>query len=90
MEDLSIEVKKLQGAVQTLVKQYKHLQKENQLLKTENEVFKKNLLQNETLLQKQTVQNLALLHNDDEKKILQEKIDCYLKDIEKCLSLLNA
>jgi cell division septum initiation protein DivIVA len=93
MEDLNTEIKRLQEMLHVLIKRYKQLQKENEHLKKQNEEFKKHLLQKDILVQdaqqKSTAVNIASLHNNDEKKILQHRIDLYLKDIEKCLSLLN-
>ena len=94
MENLDIQIKKLQETINVLLKRYKQAQKENEHLKSLNEELSRNIKQKEALFQKeqqkQTAENLVLLHNDDEKKNLQQKIDLYLKDIEKCLSLLNA
>ena len=94
MEDLNIEIKKLQEMLHGLVKHYKQLQKENEHLKNQNEEFKKHLLQKDMLIQdaqqKSVALNIATLQNSDERKFLQHRIDLYLKDIEKCLSLLNA
>ena len=93
MEDLNIEIKRLQEMLHVLVKRYKQLQKENEHLKNQNEEFKKQLLQKNILIQdvqeKSTAANIASLQNGDEKKLLKHRIDLYLKDIEKCLSLLN-
>ncbi len=94
MEDLDVQIKKLQETISVLLKRYKQVQKENKQFKNLNEQLNKYLKQQEILLQKeqqkQTAVNLVLLHSDDEKKILQQKINFYLKDIDKCLSLLNA
>lgn len=93
MEDLNTQIKKLHETVYTLLKRYKQLQKENDSLKTLNEEYKKHLLDKDTFIkdaeQKSAAANLVSLYNDEEKKILQQKIDGYLKDIQKCLSLLN-
>ena len=93
MEDLNTEIKRLQEMLHVLIKRYKQLQKENEHLKNQNEGFKTHLLQKDALIQdaqqKSAAINIASLHNIDEKKVLQHKIDLYLKDIEKCLSLLN-
>lgn len=93
MDDLNTEIKKLQEMLHVLVKRYKQLQKESENLKQQNEEFKRHLLQKDILVQdaqqKSAAINIASLHNSDEKKILQHRIDSYLKDIEKCLSLLN-
>jgi chromosome segregation ATPase len=93
MEDLNAEIKKLQEMLHVLVKRYKQLQKENDNLKNQNEEFKKHLLQKDMLIQdayqKSATVNIATLQNGDERKTLQHRIDLYLKDIERCLSLLN-
>lgn len=93
MEDLNAEIKKLQEVLTSLVKRYKQLQKENEHLKNQTEELKKILLQKDIIIldaqQKFAAANIALLYNDEEKKMLQQRIDLYLKDIEKCLSLLN-
>jgi len=94
MEDLHVEIKKLQEMLYVLIKRYKQLQKENDHLQNQNEEFKKHLLQKDMLIQdaqqKSAAVNIATLQNGDERKVLQYRIDLYLKDIEKCLSLLNA
>ena len=93
MEDLNAEIKKLQEMLHALIKRYKQLQKENEHLKSQNEEFKKHLLQKDMLIQdaqqKSAAVNIATLQNEEERKILKHRIDLYLKDIEKCLSLLN-
>lgn len=94
MEDLNAQIKNTQEVIHVLIKQYKHLVKENEHLKNRNEALNKSLEQKDILLQtehhKKATENLALLYNDEEKKNLQQKIDFYLKDVEKCLSFLNA
>lgn len=94
MEDLNAQIKKLQETIQVLIKRYKQLQKENERLQSEQEILEKKVLQKDALIEtiqdKSTAANLASLYSVSEKKILQQKIDFYLKNIEKCLSLLNA
>jgi hypothetical protein len=93
MEELNAEIKKLHEMLHVLIKRYKQLQKENEHLTNQNEEFRRHLIQKDVLIQdaqqKSAAINIASLHNSDEKKILQQKIDLYLKDIEKCLSLFN-
>ena len=76
-----------------LIKRYKQLQKESEHLKKQNEELKKHLLQKDILVQdaqqKSAAINIASLYTNDEKRILQHRIGLYIKDIEKCLSLLN-
>lgn len=94
MEDLDVQIKKLNEATQQMLRRYKQLQKENEGLKTQIENLNQQLLAKDDLIfsneQKTTAENVAVLYDEDEKKYLQQKIDVYLKDIEKCLSLLNA
>lgn len=94
MEDLNADIKKLHETILVLLKQHKQLQKENEHLKTFINNLQDQLKQNDVLLQnrqqKQVVENLVSLQNAEEKVLLQKRIDFYLKDIETCLSLLNA
>jgi hypothetical protein len=94
MEDLSADIKKLQETVQLLLKRYKQTQRENEDLKNEIEGLQKQLSEKNLLIEnvqeKSAAENIALLYNNEEKKALKQKIDFYLKDIEKCFSLLNA
>jgi len=94
MEDLSADIKTLQETVQLLLKRYRQLQRENEDLKNEIEGLQKQLSEKNHLIEnvqeKTAAENIALLYNNEEKKALKQKIDFYLKDIEKCFSLLNA
>ncbi len=94
MEDLSTDIKKLHESLQLLLKQYKQLLKENEVLKSNINELQKQSAQKDVLIQnaqeKTIAANVANLYTAEEKKALQQKIDFYLKDIEKCFSLLNA
>lgn len=94
MEDLFASVKELQLALQVLLKKFNGLKKENEQFKKENEEMNRLLLEKARILnlteEKIAVNNLNNVYNENEKQILQTKIDAYLKDIEKCLALLNA
>ena len=93
MDDLYTNIKELQETVQTLLKEYADAKKENEHLKQQIIHVKKELTEKEKsieLLQQKFVSNhIAELYDAEDKKILKAKIDVYLKDIEKCLSLLN-
>jgi len=88
------QLKILQQKVQQLVKQYLVLQKENISLKKEIE---KNVSQStekkhqiEKLQQQLDTRNLGTqVWQEEDKKLLQKRIDGYLKEIDKCLQLLN-
>ncbi|MDE3251618.1 MAG: hypothetical protein KGO92_02355 [Bacteroidota bacterium] len=94
MVDLSIQIKSIQDKVQQLLKQQTLLQKENQRLKKEQE---KLIVQNEEkqaqiLALQQQLDALKLGSgslNETEKHALGKRIDVYLKEIDKCLALLN-
>lgn len=94
MEDINEQIKKLQDALHILLKQHKQQKKENELLKIEIESLKKNLMEKNNFIenteQKTAAENIVLHQSYYDKKQLQQKIDIYLKDIEHCLSLLNA
>ena len=94
MEELHASFKNLQLAVQALLKKTSALKKENEQLKKENQSINALLLEREKLIssteEKIITNNISNLYTDDDKQALQSKIDIYLKDIEKCLALLNA
>jgi hypothetical protein len=94
MEDLHTIFKDLQLALQTLLKKYNSLKKENEHLKKLNEEIIKELSEKNKLIntaeEKMATNNINELYGSEEKELLQSKIDIYLKDIEKCLALLNA
>jgi hypothetical protein len=84
----------LHQKVNQLVKQFVALQKENISLKKELE--KKNLLMEgknddaERLQQQLDSLNLGSnVWNEEDKKQLQKRVNDYLKEIDKCLQLLN-
>ena len=95
MEELEAYLKKLKDRIQVLLKEYTHLQKENRLLKNKIEDQKITISACEKkinqLEQKIDTGKLGLQTLGEEDKIkLKERIDYYLSDIEKCLSLLNS
>jgi hypothetical protein len=94
MEDLHVALKDLQLSLQTLLKKYNYLKKENEQLKKSNEALNKMLAEKEKLInvaeEKIATTNINTIFDPKEKQLLQLKIDAYLKDIEKCLALLNA
>lgn len=84
----------IQQKLQTLLKKHEALQKENDALKTELNKLRSNTASQteeiQKLKQQLTVKNLQNGNwSDDEKKELEQKINSYLKEIDKCLNLLN-
>lgn len=94
MVDLSSQIKSIQDKLQQLLKQQALLQKDNQRLQKELE--KANMLNEgkqgliQTLQQQVDVVKLGSGNLDEaEKNALGKRIDVYLKEIDKCLALLN-
>ncbi|MEO7532041.1 MAG: hypothetical protein ABIS69_11535 [Sediminibacterium sp.] len=94
MLDLDLQIKNIQDKLQQLLRQQAVLQKENQKLKKDLEKAMLESDQKEQSLQaiRQQVDVLKLgSGNLDtvEKNALGKRIDGYLKEIDKCLALLN-
>ena len=93
MDDLFVNIKELQETVQTLLKEYADVKKENEQLKQQIIYVKQEAAEKEksieSMQQKFVSNQIAGLYDTEDRKILKAKIDVYLKDIEKCLSLLN-
>jgi ABC-type iron transport system FetAB ATPase subunit len=94
MVDLDLQIKSIQDKLQQLLRQQAVLQKENQRLKKELEKAtglneeKQALVQ--ALQQQADVLKLGSGTMDEaEKNALGKRIDVYLKEIDKCLALLN-
>ncbi len=94
MVDLSEQIKSIQDKLQQLLKQQALLQKDNQRLQKELEKAnslnegKQGLIQ--ALQQQVDVVKLGSGNLDEaEKNALSKRIDMYLKEIDKCLALLN-
>ncbi|MGF7230916.1 hypothetical protein [Arachidicoccus sp.] len=85
----------LEEKLQQLLRRYERLQNENQKLKSELENTQTQLAKTNLSIKALEQQNDALKvgvqhWNIEEKKVLQRRIDGYLKDIETCLALLDA
>lgn len=95
MVDLELQIKSIQDKLQQLLKQQALLHKENQKLKKDLEkAVAENVEKDQTLQEvRQQVDAVKLgsgnLLNETEKNALSKRIDGYLKEIDKCLSLLN-
>jgi hypothetical protein len=94
MENLLNDIKELQLSLQTLLKKYITLKKQNDHLKKINDEINKQLSEKEKLIENSeerlATSNINSFYNAEDKQLLQSKINIYLKDIEKCLALLNA
>jgi hypothetical protein len=94
MVDLDLQIKSIQDKLQQLLRQQAVLHKENQRLKKDLEKAtgineeKQALVQ--ALQQQMDVLKLGSGTMDEaEKNALGKRIDVYLKEIDKCLALLN-
>ena len=94
MAELSIQIKAIQDKLQLLLRQQQLLQKENQRLKKDLEKMQAEKIGKDADLQGlirqlETVKIGSAQWSPSEKGIMEKRIDGYLKEIEKCLSLLN-
>jgi len=94
MAALDTHINRISGKLQQLLKQYNALQKENERLKGtvkklqgENE-SKANEIE-QLQLQANVLKSAAGKMNDADKKAFEKKINQYLKDIEKTITLLS-
>ena len=95
MEEISVQIKAIQEKLQVLLRQQQLLQKENQKLKKDLEKMQSEKLQKETDLealirQLESVKIGGSQWSPADKLLMEKRIDGYLKEIEKCLLLLNA
>ena len=89
------QLKNIHDKLQQLLKQYRLVQKENVQLKKELEkqrtVSNTKSEQIQLLQQKLDAMQVGISSwGEADKKLMEKRIDTYLKEIEKCLSLLNA
>jgi hypothetical protein len=95
MKELDAQLKSLKNKIQLLLKQNQLQLKENQELKKEVKTLRASLNEKNDLLQHlhEQIDVLKLnanALNNEEKKELEKRINLYLAEIEKCLTLLNA
>jgi archaellum component FlaC len=94
MPELETYIKGIQEKLQRLLKQYLELQKENSLLKKELEKLSKQSSQQlqtvDTLRQQIEVLKISSGSWDErDKKEFEKRINHYIKEIDKCISLLS-
>jgi chromosome segregation ATPase len=92
--EIDSQLKTIQAKLQQLLKQYRLLQKENAQLKKELLKSQENIHgktdQLQTLQQQVDVLKLGVNGWSEQEKIeLEKRIDVYLKEIDKCIALLN-
>lgn len=94
MEPLQEHIRRIQEKLQQLVKQYSALQKENEKL-----LLQLSLLKEKESIQHQQIdelnQQVSLLKaaksgmSEDDKKDFEKRINQYLKEIDKCIAMLQ-
>jgi len=94
MLDLDLHIKNIQEKLQQLLRNQQVLVKENQRLTKELEKSKQSLLEKEetVAMLRQQLDALKLgttAQSPEEKAMLEKRINGYLKEIDKCLALLN-
>ena len=95
MESMQEKIKRIEEKVQRLLKEYQFAQKEIQRLKKENNELL-GRLQSRTEQANQLHQKVDALKistntmEESTKKDLEKRINSYLKDIDKCLALLQS
>ncbi len=88
-------IKRIEGKLLQLVKEFHQSQKEIQRLQKENMTLHQQLATNtkhsDDLAQTIDVLKIhSLTQNDSSKKELEKRINTYLKEIDKCLNLLQS
>lgn len=94
MSTLEVQFKRIQDKAQQLVKQYQQLQQENEQLKREarlsNEKQELYKTQIEVLEEKVAVLKTATGHlNDADRKEVEKRLNHYLKEIDRCITMLS-
>lgn len=94
MAGLEQNIKRVNDKLQQLLKQYQHLQKENERLRgTVKKLEEKNgQLEQGAELYEQKINILkasAGKMNEADRKAFEKKINQYIKDVDKCIALLS-
>lgn len=94
MNDLEKQLKQINEKLQVLLKQYHSLQKENSKLKVEVQEFKSQHSSHSEELDRlrqrsQILQSVKSEMSDLDKKAFEKRINGYVKEIDRCIALLN-
>ena len=94
MSDLEVQLKRIQDKLQQLLKQYAVLQKENSRMKELLQRDTKNSLVNQQHIDdlKQQVEVLKITSgnwDETDKKEFEKRINSYIKEIDRCITLLS-
>jgi predicted nuclease with TOPRIM domain len=94
VSDVNLQIKRIQEKLQQLVKNHEEMLKENQRLKKDLEKSSSQSRQNqltiETLKQQVDVLKISSGNWDEQdKKEFEKRINHYIREIDKCISLLS-
>jgi septal ring factor EnvC (AmiA/AmiB activator) len=94
MSSQEIQLKRIQDKLQQLLKQYAVLQKENNRMKEELQRDTKNTLVNQQHIDdlKQQVEVLKITSgnwDETDRKEFEKRINSYIKEIDRCITLLS-
>lgn len=94
MSDLEVQLRRIQDKLQQLLKQYAVLQKENSRMKELLQRDTKNSLVNQQYIDdlKQQVEVLKITSgnwDETDKKEFEKRINSYIKEIDRCITLLS-
>jgi chromosome segregation ATPase len=94
MTQQEIQLKQIHDKLQQLLKQYQSLQKENTKLKDEIQEFKSHHHNHTEELERlrqrtQILQSTKTEMNQEEKKAFEKRLNNYIKEIDRCIALLN-
>ena len=94
MSDLENQLKRIQEKLQLVIKQSSTLQKENQRLKEELEKCNRHGVEQQKKMEdlKQQVEILKISSgewDENDKKQFEKRINGYIKEIDRCISLLS-
>lgn len=94
MSDLQENIGRIQQKLKTLLQEHYALQKDNERLRRELSVVKMQESVQLTLIE-QLQQQVEVLHvtsirlSEEEKKNIEKKINQYIREIDRCVSLLS-
>ncbi|MBS1573878.1 MAG: hypothetical protein JST09_01140 [Bacteroidetes bacterium] len=94
MTELEVKIKDIQSKLQLVLKKYAALEKENQRLEKEvrktNEQFGQQQQIIDTLKQQMEITKISAGNwNDQDKKEFEKRINSYIKEIDRCITLLS-
>jgi predicted nucleic acid-binding Zn-ribbon protein len=94
MTELDEQIKRIHNKLQSILKEHSSLEKEKNSLQQELKTARQKLLQQQTHID-ELKQQLAVLQlaagdmNETDKKLFEKRINGYIKEIDRCISMLG-